>query len=732
MSLLLILCVACGGGDPQAEIRAQHERGAYGETLEPLRALLTERPQDPELNYLYGVALARTGQPGLAIWALRRALEEEEWAVPAGLELAADALAVRSYRLAEEAATEVLAREPDDLRALRIRGEARLEDKQDLAGALADFDRIVASDPTDFGAQMSRFATLLALELADDAQAALEELEKLALEQYVPPGESARLCVARAVFAAELREQERAVEVFDECLEAYPTFPVVIEESVRFFDQSGQGARATEVVRAALEHAPEVTVYRRQLADRLRRQGRLDEAAELLREGTRLESQQAVADSWTALAEHHASLDELPEAVDAFERAAEIVGPLPQQQILAYADLLAAAGMNERALEVAKDLEGESYRQLIRARVLLNERRPEEALAVYQNALELWPDNAIARYYAARAAEQTGDFEAAVEQYRQAIRAEASATDAGLRLARMLAAEGDAQAARSALSQHSRAHPGDPDGTLFAIELARRAGDGNQVRRLYSRIPPSPLRALAAAKLAAATSVSAGPRAGIAFLRSDPLLDLTNPRDVDALRALVVLMIEAGDTASAHSALEAALAVGPEDSNLAEIRGLVLEGEGEKLGDAEAAYRRALELDPRNPHALASLGRLASATGRSEESIALLCERAGAVASLPSGPEPSLRCSEALIASGRQAEAIEELEAALREFPWSAPVALSLARIHREQQDPVGAARLARRADRFGAGREARELLEAIDRNGDVERAAGQEQKRGA
>ncbi len=722
LSLLFMLCVACGDEDPVAEIHARHAVAAYAETLDPLRELLKERPQDPELNYLYGVALARTGQPGLAIWALRRARESEKWADEAGLELAADALAARNYRVAEEAATEVLERKPDDLEALRIRAEARLEDKQDVEGALADFDRILALAPEDFGARMSRFATLLALERAEDAEAALDDLEKHAIEDGVPEGERAQLCAARAVFAGERREIEKATEGFEACLSEFPTVHFVIEEAVRFFDESGQTSRATEVLQAALELAPESTSYRRQLAERLRTQDRSAEARDLLLEGTRLASEQAVADSWTALAEHHANLDELPEAVDAFEHAAALVGPLSQQQILAYADLLAAAEMNERALEVAKDLEADSYRQLIRARVLLNEHRPSEALALYQDALKLWPDNAIARYYAARAAEQAGDFEASVEQYRQSIRADTAATDAGLRLARMLVAEGDAEEALSALSQHLKTHPGDPDGTLFAIELAGRGGDRNQALLLYSQVPPSSLRALAAAKLAAATAVRDGPAAAVAFLRADRLLDFTDSRDVEALRSFVVHSLKTAGAASARKALEAASSLRPDDSKLLEIRGLVLENGG-KLDEAEAAYRRALEIDPNNPHAVDSLGRLTAESGRSEEALSLLCD--SPVKRVPAELEPSLRCSEQLLALGRPAKAIEALESALREFPWSAPVAMTLARLYLDQKDPDSAERLARRAVRFGGGRKANELLEAIQKEGQVGRAAG-------
>ena len=714
--LFLSVCSGCGEADPVAEIRAQQERAHYGATLEPLRALLQQRPDDPELHFLYGVALARTGQPGLAIWSLRRAQEDELWAVAAGLELAADAFAARSYRAAEEAATAVLTLEPDNLEALRLRGEARLEDKADLEGALADFEEILVHEPVNFAAQLSRFATLLILERAEDAQASLAELEKLAAEEHADKSALASLCVARAIFAKERKEIATADQNFETCLDQHPIAPLVVDEAAKFYDEQGRSERAIEIFRVALDKAPEATAYRSELARRLRNQGRVSDAEKLLREGTQVESKRAAAEAWSVLAEHHLSLDELPEAVEAVERAAALTGAPSQQELLAYADLLAAAEMNERALEVAQDLEQKSYQQLVRARVLLNERRPREALELYKKALELWPNNAVARYYAARAAEQIGDFEAAVEQYRQSIRAGAQATDAALRLAQLRAAEGDARAADSALAQHLRAHPGEPEATLLAIELARRANDQKRLRYFYSQLRPSPLRARAAAMAADATAAKGGPRAAIAVLRGDPRLDFTSPRDVEALRSLVAHLLEAGDTGSARAALGAALAARPDDSRLHEIRGRLLEHEGGRKDEVEAAYRRALELDPGSPHALEALGRMAASSGRLEEALSLLCDRA--VGKVPSEPAPSLRCAARLVVAGRHSEAEARLEALLREVPWSSEAALALARLHWDRQAGASAIELAQRAVRFSGGPEARSFLEQIRQGG--------------
>ena len=77
----------CKRGDPLEAIRQQQLAGDLQGTIEPLRELLAERPDDPETNFLYGRALSAT-QPNLAVWSLRKAMEDPEWLVPAGSQLA--------------------------------------------------------------------------------------------------------------------------------------------------------------------------------------------------------------------------------------------------------------------------------------------------------------------------------------------------------------------------------------------------------------------------------------------------------------------------------------------------------------------------------------------------------------------------------------------------------------------------------------------------------------------
>src|SRR5213594_4770031 len=114
---LALALIACGPSDPLQPIRAKQEAGDFEATIEPLRDLLADHPDDAEANYLYGRALVSTDHAGLASWALRRAMKDPAWEIAAGLQLATASLSVGDYNEAVEIATRVLEREPENVPA---------------------------------------------------------------------------------------------------------------------------------------------------------------------------------------------------------------------------------------------------------------------------------------------------------------------------------------------------------------------------------------------------------------------------------------------------------------------------------------------------------------------------------------------------------------------------------------------------------------------------------------
>ena len=78
------------------------------EAIEELREVLAISPDLPEANYRLGVALVQTGDPSRAIWALKKASETQEFALPAGLLLASAHFNVNDYEESIRAIDRVL------------------------------------------------------------------------------------------------------------------------------------------------------------------------------------------------------------------------------------------------------------------------------------------------------------------------------------------------------------------------------------------------------------------------------------------------------------------------------------------------------------------------------------------------------------------------------------------------------------------------------------------------
>jgi tetratricopeptide (TPR) repeat protein len=694
---LALLLVACGPGDPVAEVRELQGRAQFAESLEPLRGLLAERGNDPEVLFLYGRALVRSRQPSLALWSLRKAMEDPEWRVPAGLELVIAELQTGNHERAIETAGGVLEAQPEHLEALLLRARARVSSRRGYEEALADAARALELDAGNVEALVLRAAALLGLERLEEAEATLAELERGYREEYLGSEGAALYCAAQVRFFQEKGDVETAETRIEACLKEFPASPLVVQEAFAFYDER-KPERALEVLREALAAAPAEGGYRRALAERLRETGEVAEAERVLREGTEAREPGLALEAWVNLGKHHFELEDYAASASAFERAMELGGRHEPQLLFRYADALVMADRHEEALELAKGMEIPAHRELVRGRVALKRGRFAEALEHFGAGLRLWPDNAVARYYAAQAAEGAGDFERAIAEYRYSIRAGPEATDARLRLARLYAAEGADELALAVAWHDAARHPAEPELRLVAARVAARLGRRAEVQRALAGLADRRARALAA--VAEGTKERLGARSALRWLEEVRDLDLEDPRNAEALRAWVSYLAEVGEPERALAAVDAALVEHPEAAALHEIRGRALAATGAPAEAVRAAYARAVELDPEQADALAGLAESAARAGDRDEALALY---ARAAAADPAAAAPLRAAAELLIALGRTPEAETRLAEALEREPYDPAASARLAALLQARGgEPERALGLARRAARFG------------------------------
>ena len=258
---------------PLERVRELQARNQYEDTLDDLRTLMDEDPTDLEVNYLFGEALMHTGEPSLAIWPLRRAVESSEYAFEAGMLLAQATLDSRTPEDAIGAVDIALAAQPDNVEALALRAHANFKAARH-ADALADIERAVELDPDNLAILVPRVLVLLEFERVDEAEAALDAGRHAVetVEDQLGEEIQARLCLTNASFAVENGDQKSAEVMYADCLDAYPTQQLVVLQVVDFYDAIGQQERATVLLRRAFEETG-ATHFGYALSRRVRRLG---------------------------------------------------------------------------------------------------------------------------------------------------------------------------------------------------------------------------------------------------------------------------------------------------------------------------------------------------------------------------------------------------------------------------------------------------------------------------
>lgn len=703
---LFFLVVACASEDPLVRARALQEANRFDESLPLLEGIVDAGTEDPEVLYRYGLALSRAAMPSRAIWPLNAAMESDEWLVPAALVVARNGSRTSNFEEAIAAATTVLEHEPDNEQALMVRAEARTRTRKDsdYELALEDANRILELNPDARRALIPRTTALLALERAEEAGESLEELAVAFGEEGLESPEASRFCVARATFAIEKREIAKAKGIYEKCLELYPGDPLVTDQAVDYFKQIGDQERATQIVREAYENDKRNRSLRISYARRMQVLGD-DEAAEaILAEGVDVENDLERAQALWDLGNFHSDAERLEKAVENYEASLALIDESPSPQFLFdFADLLVRAEKFDRALEVASRIRIRSQREVITGRIHLARGDAAVALESLSDGLRLWPNNGVARYLAALAAEQTGDLDRAIEEYRYSIRATPGETDAGVRLARILWAEGRGNVALTILYQARGGNPMSFEDMLLEAEvLAARQPLPGPPERLQAYLTTPIALARAAAALGRGTWFRLGPKAAYDSMKAVRGIDLAAASSTPVLRVLVDTALAAGQGADVLELIDGLAARNESNAQLQAFRGLVLLASGEVNG-ARAAADAALAIAPTNGDALAVSMALAA---KNDPETALEIYGRAEEAGLERYPEPTQsrlarEQARALVAANRTGEAISALDAYLKTQPLDALAVRDIAQLVRSEGDESRAAALTERSQRF-------------------------------
>jgi tetratricopeptide (TPR) repeat protein len=660
----IALAVGCGGGleARMDEVRALQDVGQFSASIDALHEVLTVNPNDPEANFRLGLALVQTGEPSRAIWPLQRAAESSDYQISAGVMLSSTYFQTRNYDEAIHAATRVLEADPERQAAMRIRANANLA-ARNLNAALEDAQRLVELYPEDYGVRALHATVLADMGRIEEAGREHDLLKKMG-EASDDPAFRSRSCLAPASFAMDiLKDTEKARGLYEDCARQNPTDPVVLNHLMNFFDGIGASDRATQLIRSAVETAPENLALRHGLAMRLRNTGDAVGAEKVLTDAVETFGSAA---AWNLLANFYRLENRPEDALGAIENVIRLSGDAGEPVRFTQADILIDLGQLDRAREVAERLEQPAYSELIRGRILLARGDSAAALDAFGKGIRAWPNNASARYLAGTAARNIGDIERAKSEFREAVRANNAETSAALELARIDLQQGDYEQAL-AFAKTARSAARSTDETDIDVVAARAAsglGDYDQALQRVDALRQRGNPSIATREQALIEHARSGPERSLAVIAGAGL-DTADPANEELLQERVRSLIELNRMKEALARVDEAMSRGPARASLHELRGLVLYRAG-RADEARAAFEHALALDAKAAPALAGLAGLAEAAGDRARAIALF-DRAYAAKPLSGGYAYS--AAQLVLMAGNPDDAEARLRAIVQRHP---------------------------------------------------------------
>jgi cellulose synthase operon protein C len=277
-----------------------------------------------------------------------------------------------------------------------------------------------------------------------------------------------------------------------------------------------------------------------------------------------------------------------------------------------------AAKINNAILKAApRDTDALIYK----GEILMRQNDVGGAVDSLQYALKNDPDNAIAHYQLGLAYDQQHNDNQAESEWREAVRLRPDLIEAQRALAAVAVRHGDLDALMQTAQQIIAAQPYSADGYLFkgVAEIARgKYADAQQdAQQALQRAPQS-----------------SGPyiQMGNVHLAQKHFADAENyyqqaldkdPSSSDALSGLMNSYFADKQPEKAIAAANAQIAKSPNNSGFYDLLGTALFNGRKDLQGAEAALRKAIDLDKNNTDALEKLGKVQVQEGSVDKAIAL-------------------------------------------------------------------------------------------------------------
>jgi tetratricopeptide (TPR) repeat protein len=452
----------------------------------------------------------------------------------------------------------------------------------------------------------------------DNLPAAIQEMEQ-AIKSDPYRSESYLLL---AIFEMRVHQPDKAEGLFKKATEVDPKAMNAQLALGGFFQSSNRLPEAEQQYRRAITVDPKSPDPRAALVRLLMQEGKKDEIESFLRQTKK--DLAGNPEGYRMLGDFYFATGDLDKAIVEY---GSLYTDHPKDntikknyiQILILKNRLdEAAKLNDEILKSnSHDVDALVYK----AQVQLRKNDARGAVDSLQTALKNDPDNAVAHYQLGNAFAQQNNATQAESEWREAVRLRPDMTDAQRALAGMALRRGDIDAVLQAGQQIVTTQPYSPDGFLLKgiAEVARqRYADAEQdAQQALQRAPQSPAPYVQLGNVQLAQKHF--PEAEKFYQQA---LD-KDPSSADALSGLMNTYFAEKQYDKAIAAANAQIAKSPTTANFYDLLGTALFNGKKDLPGAEAALRKAIELDKNNTDALEKLGKVQVQQGSADQALAL-------------------------------------------------------------------------------------------------------------
>ena len=478
--------------------------------------------------------------------------------------------------------------------------------------------------------------------LADSARTPGDIDNALARLETARPGVEDRPKFHLALGALYLKKRDlaRAEQAFKDAVARDPKAVEGHSALGQFYALQQDFGKAEEELKTAATLAPPASPARMQLADFYLRTNRRDAAKSTLTEMTKNDA--GFLPAWRRLAEISFGERRYDEALAQLE-------PVFKKN--------------------PSDIEG----QVLRGRIRLAKHQVTDAIADFQNALKLEPKLAPARFYLAGAQLEAGNIQQAKAELKDVTTANPNFADARLLLAQVNMQTGSVQPAIEDMEDLARKFPKLPAahhmlGTAYLVK--RDGARAAESFRTFTSLVPKDPRGPYSLGLALAMQ-GKRPEAAKQFQGALTLA----PAFVEPLAQLVSLKFAEKDGAGAVELVKKQMAATPKSGPLHDLLGRAYLAHGNRA-EAEKAFLKAVELEPRLVGAYAQLAAIYAQDKNFDQAIARLDQ---AQKLQPKNPTPLILLANVYERKGDVPKAQQAYEQALAINPKLVPAANNLA-----------------------------------------------------